>query len=1535
MKFLHVPWVQRLFSKGVNPDIRPELLPNGSATEVKNMRPTSVDGNTGSLEAVMGEQILYQQAAVPLPTSYTLIGSAVSYGKLMEFWASDQKNLPNPGDNPTIIRIDGIIVAQSPNIPYTWDRPLQIAIEDRCLGGVVYPADHQSDPLYWSFDLMLEALANNEPTYFASYTTDVNSVALGAPVEWPRLTGLPNLVSNGLKTGQYGYSIRFRTQNGDVTNIGPETPLFSVPEYADPAVQNAYPGGRNVGGFPNAPGTATPYGIEMKFRVDNPFGYSEVEIIRQSFNDGQGLTGIGTREIIARLPILPGFTPEVTHIDPLNNNIDPELIPADEAVDQWITIRAPKSVELSDNRLLYGNFQAGNTTPNLTFSVVNGVTAFPITQSVTTTLPGGGIVNDGYANPVNNTYLKRYTSGERHGFGVMVWDPVAGKYPVADVTGATNFQFPNRRDPKTGRSFDYSDAPIYAGTTDCQSAANGVAPTFDAFTQGTFQKNGGTELINVINNGDQYNPWGPNTVADDNTEYNVRPLNGRVTEYSSPTGPTILPDAGSIWAPVHHSLGIAINGITGLPSGAKAFTIMRTPPAGRVTCQGLATYDLTANPVNPSLPANKSTSSFLFSSPDLFSGIVPQAKREQMEQHPQDFKFQCVAPLGFYSDIYGYYRFRARGPQSQTGATYTFPDMVTPQLGGSGFTDPAPPSYASTTYSAYGIDMLSYAGIQHDEGQVNVGEPTAGGMAYQPGTGSNGAPNGNYVSYGAWRGQRPPNNQGAPTGGQLNYSFWHQGTNDGNATFIPNSITPVNLSDRGMCWRIDAGAEVYTPGGISTNDEVAFDNSRVRVFHQPWYVVNIIEDGANVPPDPEWLSTGMTIKTEGTVGIVPSASTAEFTLINERLDDCRPWLVTDYRYVYIRTPGVEDRAWICLSNFAAAPPATILADIANNGFWVAPDGTLVYGVYEAFKDPDRISFGTYGTGSAMPPAGSRVVVKYNPEAPIRTFGGDTTVSPAIHATMDRISNYAPGGTSTVVLNNPAVADPFKLGFLPLPYPGFSRNLNWRMPIESTNYDPQALVPCMSTLRQWCVLWDAESRTPGRYNLVGPEGPPRQNRESAFPNVHYVARPYEYVSDTTGFWPEYQTDYPGEQTDRGGIRFLPSHNFDYARQSDPSGVGIIAGFDPRTDFCNAIAASNERNPLVEEGPALRTFLSSNIVGISQENGEIKYIASSVGPSGRNVYAWTQRGVCRLLTNKSILYGASGEQISTQQVSTYWGPELWLSRNIGSPDQMWRLLTKAPAPSGASYADSFFWPNRNGFFRMTGDAIMDISDDKFMSVVGPTLSNYPTDYTPQSSAFYNRIQNEAWFSIAEQVLPPRPPLIPVPVILPRRLFVYNAEINEWVGEFTYAFDGYNQVDRQIVGMRDLTTFGLDKGYVIGTDIREASVTVPMVGNVGMYKQMERFRVTGTRPDRIEVLNKDFELVWRWDQSIAALANPAEAQYWVLRMDSWENWVGAQNIVNGVFTPTDLLVQDEFFYLRAIWNTAGDKTCLSLSSQLRDLP
>ncbi len=1586
-------WFRRIFRGGANTDIRPELLPDGLYTEALNMRPLSVDGNTGALEAVQGEQELYP-ATVSNPGTYVLIGSCYTNGHEAEWWASTDFNVPNAGDNPPFVRIDGDVAAMSPNIPYVFDRPLQIAVVDRCRSGVVYPADHLSDPLFWDIGAMLDALASGSQAYFSEYSTTINSVGLNAPPSWLRLDPIEPLVdligAVGLPVGQYTYALRYVDVNGNRTNWSPPTPLIPVPaKYTadDTAPGSNYPGGRTFGGSPNllAP---TPYGINLRFRVDNELGYASIEIKRTSYRDGQGLLGPGTQEIIYRIPIQPNLVDTLTFVDPANSNLEPpEVVPDDESVLQFVQVKAPKSVDYSDGRLKYFNFRLEPRKLEMGFiELSTGKNATSITRKMTRRV-GGTEIPDGFSNPYNATYYKSAQRGEQYGYGVQAWDGGFGKYPVQPIAGLQSYQHPSQRDIKGengawagatdpdgwGEESDiYSDDRCWNTTTDVSNLTpeGPVGRTFSSFTQGQGTKTDTESVVNVAlangsslpgtgvgRIGEQFNlygvttpsgvtnvpgvlgafyrpnqngylPWTPQDNQGGSGGYNIPPVSSRMTTsagsggddpynngnfYTNGFADQVNPfnpqdNRGKVFAPTYHSLGLLLGGITNIPSSATAITITRTAPAGRVIAQGFGSYVLSAS-IDPSLggttiplvPANKSTTALDVYFPEFAAGITDQATLIDIQTNPQNYRLQMQCGVGFYDETYAY-----------SGEEFSNNLLPRPWIG--------------DCVAAHLIDTIKYGRITEDHGQVNQGEFGIGGMGYQP---TSGAPPGNYVGFDKWRSNLTMQG-GSATG--YDYSFWQQ-QQTGNAMFDITSFVPV-ASGRSNFYRLTSNQFIYSP---ETNDVfeggtryTSFYDTVVRNFHQPWFIVNLIRVNAEVPDAniAPYVNTGATFATRTTIGIYNAPLTSPEQ--NFRLEDeyeyynSVGYLGTDYRYAYVRLSGIE-RRYLCVTNNTLINVAAILADITSQGYWVAPDGDRVYGLYDAITDADNINYLRFGVYGTIPESGSRVIIKYPEGTPIRVWGHDRTIAPVVHCVQD----------ASIVRDdvvNGVAPDGIQLGGLPLPYAGFGMNPRYFMPEKESQTEEQIFINYCSSIRQMCIMWDAETLVyPDLYVNLNSTDTQLNSASQTFPHVHCVCRPMNFDGGPqdqppTGFFPQYQTDYPLEWNifTYGGTRFQPGLNLDYCKQQPVEFFGYPqAGFVDNTDYCTGYIASEEFDPLLQDSPGLRTFLSQNLRVLSEETGEIKVGATYLGPAGQNTVVWTQKGVCRILTNKNVLTGASGEQVSTQSISNYWGEVMFLSRDIGCPDQFWRLWVKAYATAGDSYVDTFYWPNRKGWYRMRGDQIDDISRNKVLKKVRPILEDLPAGYAPQMSAFFNVKYQEMWASIS--------PYTSGGVSHDPVLLVYSPQSNEWLGEYSYRFDGYVNTPDAVLGMRDASSWELDTGYTISGGTREAWVYLPIIGDLGKWKEMVRFRIVGDKPDGMQLFNKDGVMISDQSEAIQEAFDPGTGFLWVKLYDSYEGWWWA---VMESYDPLRPLPQDVRFFVKVLYNTTGDKMLVALENELKNI-
>ena len=1475
--FGDIPWLRKLFSRGANTDVYPASLQPGMYINAQNMRNRSADGQTGALESVQGEEILW--VAQQPGENYVRIGSETVNGRVVEFWASTLQG------EPPIVRIDGVIVAESPNIPYVWNKPLQIAVVEKCRKGILYPADHNSAPLRWDVGDMLDNLDAATGKYFQDYNPEENSAIVLFSPQWPRHRGNPT-VGQGLPSGQYIYYLRAVLPGGDLTNPGPESPPISVGIVHDPTpfgAQNTYPTGRSAGGYHDTT-IPTQYGVALEFRIDNTAGYTEYQVCRRRFNDGQGLNGPGIDEVVGRIATQPGDFLIYKFIDPVDAN-EAELIPPDEVVDQQIYIDKPKSVEYSDNRLHYGNFQTLEKSPSAEFVERDGRTCFPFTQRVTSII-NGQEVNTGYGDPVNNTYKRSYMRGERYGFGVAYWDGSSSKTFAQPIPQAKNFSFPERRDIKGpngqwGNDSDaYSSDRIYAGTVDTNpSSPFQVERTFEAFEQGSLNKDTGL-AVNVVvgvNSGTVgYNPIRPINAQDDGetgvSGYFLKPNHSRALTYSTffSISPAIT-DGGNIHAPRYHALGLHIYGIkrSSIPSYVKVITIGRTPPANRIVAQGMGSYVL--NAATGSGTATKQTNAWDWYSRDVYSGVA--SEWDSFLANPSRYGLRAVSPLGFYNETYGWNR-------RQIG--------INP-----------------LNAFAEALDALLYARIQYDQGQVNAGDSVTHGIQPQ----LPGIPNGNYTTFGVWR-----HNPAIfpPVQGTDNENYWQNAGSNGN-TLIPlnaaSGVTPVSELNA-QFYRFLTDPFVYMPGGFTTANIGGtvfrdFNDNPVRRFHQPFYVVNVVDDGANVGNlNIERYIQANHRMMESCIGVATDAATQSYRLVNEEVNDVLGRFETDLRYVWVRTPVIPERAWVCLTGNTQINGADILSEIAANGFATMSDGTQVYGVYEVTQDDQGDNFVVFGAfGSSLPPAeGSRIIVKYDENAGFDVFGGDTTIGPCIHSVIEREFNAASGLDTSL-----------NIGGLPMPYPGFGRSLFYFKPNAANSVDQSPGYGSTKSLRQLAIMWDCETRMPSPFLMD------RALVAESFPRRHYKLRPYSFdptiPAAQQGMFAQYDQDYPNEYTQwgRGGIctennlGAQEAFNLDYAKQPTITLLGTPRnGFEEQTDFCTSIIASLERNPLAQDIPGIQTFLQSNIKSISEENGEIKFIGSLLQGGSRNMYAICESGVCRVLTNKNILTGASGELIATQGISNYWGEEIWIDRYIGAPGEFWQLLARGSMPSGQGYTDSITWPDRRGWYRLMGNTVIPIARDKYLKALLPTLSNLPSGHIKRASAFYNPKYEEVWNAVGN------------------RVYVYSPIYDEWIGQFTYDFDGFTAQDNNILAHRNLETYSLDEGFLISGNTRECWVDFPVFDENQLFKEVMRWRAIGTKPDYVEVYAKDGTLLSRMDEATGGST-------WAKYYDGFEGLV--YKTLPGVF-PQRRLPQDMGFIIRFGYNTFGVKTLSEAAMQTKAL-
>ena len=658
--------------KGINHNTEREISGAGDTGEYldgKNGRITSTRGNNMSFEKIRGEEELYSNY---VSGAWYCLGSITVKDQLFEIWV-DETSVDDPK-----ITIDGVVVAQSPNLPFLIDFPVQMDKNDNCLGGEVFITDNNTPPLIFDVKDMVDSLVDDPTKYFQDFDLSLYSINLSTPLDIPVFKELVNIGSGGgLPVGQYQYAVRYVNESGDRTNFGPLTPPIPVVR----AVSSAsiqFPSVKTFGDASNIL-SPTSYGVKLRFRVTNIFNYDFVEIKRLAYNTNSGVDFVPVGQIIAKLEISPGEISVRDFVDPTQSNVT-DTLADDEELNDLTSIEKAKAIRYHDKRLVLMNIErASKDSDGIVLEELNGEKIFPILEH---------IGKAGHSDPVNMTYKRNYTSGERFSFAPVFFDGVGSRGFAVDAPELRNFDIPNRRDPLTSaNSVNWSSSQLPTAANVNSDAV--VGKTFEAFdlhlpdsrTDTCNFKNiqsgtGGkpdtiTDILcpaefDVFVRGQDigyrpYTPVGKNDTDTSGHNYrqtvSVDPGSGGFTDYF-PKG----------FSPDYYTKGVAIAGISNIPSWAKSFSIARSRPAGRVICQGLGMYSIY--------------------SPDIDSGFTGSGVVEDMSANASEYSIQLISPLGFFSEI------------------YSFDDQA---------------SNADRQ-----IDMISYARVLEDSGLINPGESGVG-----------------------------------------------------------------------------------------------------------------------------------------------------------------------------------------------------------------------------------------------------------------------------------------------------------------------------------------------------------------------------------------------------------------------------------------------------------------------------------------------------------------------------------------------------------------------------------------------------------------------------------------------------------------------------------------------------------------------------------------------------------------------------------------------------------------------------------------
>lgn len=1489
------PYHSSSYYKGANVDSEPELTFSKPSTGIyfdgRNCRPTSVDGEDGALSKIKGHQLLYNDNVGTV--GYKCIAAFSVNGNKVDLWAPSNPLFPG------IMRINGKVVLSSVLFELRQDHPLQFDKNEDFEMGEFFITDNRVPPYEFSVKDLLDSLISDPNKYFSNFNPLLYQINLQSPLDIPVFIENINVGGGGgLPVGQYQYQLRYASAEGDRTEWSHSTPLIPIGESLSSSSRE-YPWTKTYGG-PPAPSSVTSFAPKLRFRVTNLYNYDYIEIKRIPYNAGAGIEFTPNGIIVAKIDISPGEISVREYIDPSESNVNIPLSAEDETR-ELVEVETAKSLRYFDRRLILMNVKLASKEAQLTFKEINGKQGFPVIDK---------LYKAGYKDPWNHVYKRSAFRGEKYGIGVALYDGVGTKGFTTPITQLKNYQFPDRRDPISTETANYS----FGGTSKAAdtSASNAVSQTHEVFDLGDpIYKSNTCDFKNVIHPGRvfgltgtrgkpkvkedcdetdaeienhgadvslaslvsvSYQPYTPVRQGDpDVSGHNyVSTIKVGVNDITADpvTGGALTGDdynfRPSGFSPDYYAQGLMVAGIQNFPKWAKAFAIVRTAPAKRILCQGLAYYSLTKGKfkllTDQSL-GGKEMNKFNFFSPDIENGIVSSDTVNDIIDNPQNYKLEFVSPLGFFSEFYS------------AEDNLTVPGRDRDRC----------------------IDMISYVRLLRDlasdpNNQVNPTEDSNMGVPGGDGY--------NYIAYDKYRntGQNPNTFGGDPNKGHRLFDIAQiKRKAEGRGTFI----------------EIETVDNVYGKASVGGNSESNFEDQGLKDWTEPIYIVNIVRTGAEIRDQniQKYKQTNHYQKLESIIGRSKGVLGEKFQLVDERWEDCIPApLSSNYgastdRYLYVKKPDGTVQKWLNVTYKTNTQINAILADIAAYGFY----GSGVYGVYKHnnVNSEGRFFEILFNVAGSVPVADSLIIVKYDDTAPIRVFGFDAFVGETIFSPIDSQSSAKDNAAETQFA--------FGIG---LPFKNFkinARHYTIRKAGASLNAVQDAVWFKLGFIRQLCVMFTVESRS--ACHLAHNSSYPNQ----FFPMTNYVMRPNRWDIDKgivdNHFYQDYEDDYGSDEKSQwkwGGFRFLPQINPDYSVEprieffSKPE-----FGFIEKTEFRTRIMWSLPRAINIQDSPGLKTFPANNSYDVDDDQGEIKYAYDCVTDRGENLYAVCDRGIVLLLTKKSILSDLNGGNVGYMAADSFVGQHIWLTKTIGSNDEMWRGIAEGSIPEGEdsiSRKEALFIPNKESVFILSGNSILDIGRlDYYSKIYNQGLSKIAQSFNTDITSVYDNKYQEYMLFIRGSV---------------NNMFVFSLKRMSWIGTYDFSFDRLYSEGTKTFGVKNFEVHELHQGYTIDGNPIVYEVTQGVSPNQEWGKEFIRIRINSKiKPTRIEFFKKDGVVLCSVDSTKGIL--------YVKDYNGWEAFIPRTDFSVDNNRPR---LQDRLLFFKIIHNLASEFSLVNSAVQFK---
>lgn len=1352
MRQLHHPWDIRTFNVGAAPDLEDEFLSgeNGLYLAACNMRFTDMSGEQESSKKIGGEELLYDNInnrctngdSLPLPGSYQCVCTIEVNEHIVEVWDDELDTYDS------LIRIDGTIVLMHPDFFFTSNIPIQFHKNESCVGGEIYLSDYVNPPLIFNVEDMLKnAGVGGDCTekYFDEFNIKKYLLQLDVPVDHPVFVELTDQgAGGGLPVGTYQYRYRYVTDDGERTQWTVATPIIPVPfQFSSSSPQ--FPYVRSFGDDSDI-SSPTKFGVKIRLRITNLNDFDFIEIARLRYNAGAPLGTLPIVEVLDLPSSIADIEPqeisirEYTDVDSIAIK---EVITDDDPTNVMSGIRRAKALRYFNQRLYLMNVEYASRDIQDEYNQleVNGKKLFPTIDD---------LGKSGHNDPWQYTYRRPYTLNDRYGFATVMFDgkgerTFADAFTGSDTSGNeySNFLMPGRRDPVATETRDTS----YFGMSRAATLDGTIDETHEVFalTSAT-EKTEACRFHNIldIDRGKVPSKINSSPVPSScKIDFDLTPgvdpclnlllevkANGPCVGYT-PYRPTSSADSDINDHDYRVNLEVH-NGSNWVNYSPRGFA--PTYYSTGMACAGLSNLppSIQSFSIVRTEPAKRVRAQGLayYALNSAGGGLGSNTTKEQNKiwwyspdvrqgifdiedviANPTNYEVEVVSALGFFSEMYD-------GDRREL-------------------------------LSSRGIDMMTYCRILYEDGSINTGD----------GVISNGLLG--YTAFGKWR------SFGVPNAGQQFEDCKARGK------IFPIQSVSSTPEGRGEYFEIELDNDLFNyPTALGKQD---FDEPELRDWHEPVYIVNLVQTGRRVPNQDvdNYLETDHYQKLNSIIGVSTGADDQDYLLVDERWEDCIPTIAgatnpysTLNRFAFVELSDGTENRWLNITFKTPAEINTILTSLDATGTFTTSDGFTIVGVYVSTEVGNKeftLKFGVNSVSSVtgvplsslsgfsrslfVPTNTSLVRVKYDSRIPMRFWGGESSTGEAIFSPLDK--EYGSDG-------NPVdAANEFKLN-VGFPYKRWHINprvyiinrttVGVGIPkrIQSNNkiaLDSSVGEFLPARFRQLCAMFTVESRTnmPYAYNTDYPN--------EYYPLTHYVMRPHVWDAGgdlaANNIFPDYETDY-GDELSRwnyGGFRFLPNTNIDYSKvgnfrthSSKPE-----VGFNEQNLFCTRIIWSVRRAVNVQDSPGVRTFPALNSFDISDNTGAIKRAFSANTNKGDNLYAFTDGGVCLLIVDKRIINELSGNELAT--VGTEQSGvqnQLWLSKTIGMSDELWR--------TAAEWNDSIWFASNRSVYQMSSNELVDIGKVRFHSkLFGDFLDNISAGYEDRITAEYDVLHNEYWLSV----------------------------------------------------------------------------------------------------------------------------------------------------------------------------------------------